>query len=119
MIRDLELDERYDWVRATLEHLASVPSLTDDDLGYVVFEGLDVDVRSCLHESNLDPLVTVHRLPVAAKQELLEIRSSCLSLIDRRQMWAEIRRDEQWLDLSRRSARVLREIFTNTSECDT
>lgn len=57
MTRELTVEQKCDWVRETLEHLSSLPALSDDDFGYTVFELLDVDVTSSLHADTLVPLV--------------------------------------------------------------
>jgi hypothetical protein len=81
MSREPSIDETYSWLRDALEHLVSIPRLSDDDFDYIVFEVLDVDVCSCLHESTLDRLVMADRISALMKAELLEIRSSFLSLV--------------------------------------
>ena len=57
MTREISIEESYDWLRSTLEGLASIPQLNDDDFAYVAYEVLDADVCSALSEVALDRLV--------------------------------------------------------------
>jgi hypothetical protein len=111
MSRELAIEERYTWLRATLQHLADIPRLSGADLGYVVFETLDPDVRSGLHDSNLDPLVTAGRISPAMKQELLEVRSAFLPLLEAAYAASSpienMRHDERWAGISCRCSRLL------------
>ncbi|SRR5260221_4926590 len=111
MSRELTIDERYSWVRGTLKHLAAIPNLSDADVGYVVFEASDSDVRSGFHDTNLDPLVTARRISPPIKQELLEIRSAFLPLLEAAYVASSpnesIRHDQRWAEISRRCSRLL------------
>jgi hypothetical protein len=110
MSRELSIDESYDWLRSTLEHLAGISSLSDDDFAYIVFEVLDVDVRSALSEVALDRLVFAEAISDSAKGAILKLRSMFLSLVDsapRAEAVGQIRRDDRWLDVARSSARIL------------
>jgi hypothetical protein len=91
-----------------------MPQLSDDDFGFVVFEALVPDAWSCLHESSLDSFVLAGRITESMKTELLKIRSSFFALVDAAQATGalplpEIRRDAKWLDIARRSERILSE----------
>jgi hypothetical protein len=106
----MQTDDRHNRARATLEQLASMPRLSDEDFDYVVFEVLSIDVHSYLHESALAPLRSVSE---SMKAELLDIRSSFLTLIDSSLTdalpLAEIRRNDKWLDVARRCEKILSE----------
>lgn len=121
MRQKLTHDERYSWLRSTLEQLASMPKLSHDDFGYVVFEALIPDAWSCLHESSLDSFVLAGCITESIKTELLEIRLSFFALVDRAQATEalaipEIRRDAKWLDIAQRSERILSEcIYEGTA----
>ena len=110
----LSFDESYDWLRSTLEDLASIPGLSDDDFAYTVFEVLDIDVRSALSEVALDRLVSGDAISDSAKSEILGLRSAFLALVDsalaaESSPIAQIRRNDRWLDLARNSERILAE----------
>ena len=114
MIPELSIHESYDWLRSTLEHLASIPRLNDADFDYIVFEVLDVDVRSALSEVALDRLIFGHALSDSAKREILSLRSAVLVLIDvalaaAASSNAQVWRDHKWLDVAQSSERILSE----------
>jgi len=111
MTRELSIHEIYDWLRSTLEHLASIPRLSDDDFTYTVFEVLDIDARSALSEVALDRLVSADAISDSAKSEVLDLRSAFIALVDaaRSSPVAQIRRDDRWLDVARSSERILSE----------
>ena len=114
MTRELSIHESYDWLRSTLEHLASIPRLSEDDFAYTVFEVLDVDARSALSESALDRLVSSDAISDSARSEVRGLRSAFRALVDAAQAAqsppvAEIRRDDRWLDVARSSERILLE----------
>ena len=118
MTAELTLEQKYDWLRQTLEHLSSLPALSDDDFGYVVFELLDVDVTSCLHEVSLDPLVQAGRLSGPTKDALVGVRSDFLALVESARAARpipEIRRDERWLAISRRCSQIVSDLHEETA----
>ena len=111
MSRNLTIDERYRWVRSTLERLASTASLRDAELSRGIFKIPDLDVRTGFHSINLKALVTVGRISPAIQQELQEIRSDLLPL------WSQVYtpsstseslwRDPRWAEVSNRCSRLL------------
>ena len=105
MTRELTLEERYEWLLETMRHLAALPTLSEDDFDYTVFEMLVPDVVSCLHEDSLRPLVENGRLPGSIQEELAGVRSSFLALAESSQ-----RRGNQWLAISQRCGDVLAEL---------
>ena len=112
--RELTNGERCNWLRSTLERLASMPRLSDDDFGCVVFEDLDPDVWSCLHESSLDSFVLAGCITDPIKVELRVIRSSFFALVEAGKAGgapslADIRRDAKWHDIARRCKEILSE----------
>jgi len=114
MARELSIHDSYDWLRSTLEHLASIPRLSDDDFSYFVFEVLDVDARSALSEVVLDRLVSGDAISIPARSEVRALRSTFIALVDAAQAAqfspvALIRRDDRWLEVARSSERILLE----------
>ncbi len=105
MTRELTIEERYEWLRETVRHLASLPTLSEEDFGYTAFEMLVPDMVSCLHEDSLRPLVEEGRLPGSIKEELAGVRSSFLALVE-----SAHRRDDRWLAISQRCARILADL---------
>jgi hypothetical protein len=99
MTRTLSKHETYEWLRSTLQQLASLPRLNEDAFAYTVFEELDADVRSALSEFVLG------RLGIAepARNEIAGIRSAFLALVD-----AEVaRNDARWVEVSGRAEQTL------------
>ena len=112
MTHELSIHESYDWLRSTLEHLASMPRLSDDDFAYIVFEVLDVHARSALSEIALDRLISGDAISDSARSEILTLRSAFIALVDAAHAAqslsvAQIRNDDRWLDVARSSERIL------------
>ncbi len=81
----LTIEERLNWLGETLHKLAEMPTFNDDEFAYIVFEELDVDVRSCLHTLNLNQLVRANELTITTKHNLTAIRTRFLDWIDEQQ----------------------------------
>ena len=118
MSRELLAEERYNWLRNTLKHLASVPHLNDEDFTYTVFEVLDIDVRSCLHETNLDRLGT----SAALTRELLDVGSHFLAMIDSMPdsssvALARIERRSGWMKMAEQCEAVLKTMQRADFKC--
>jgi hypothetical protein len=118
MTHELSIRASHDWLRSTLEHLASIPRLSDDDFAYIVFEVLDIDARSALSEVALDRLVSSHAISDLGRSEIRELRSAFVALVDGAYLsqsspFAQIRRDDRWLDVARSSERILSEHVHN------
>jgi hypothetical protein len=101
-------------LRSTLEHLASIPRLSDDDFAYMVFEELDIDARSALSEVALERLVASEAISESARGEVRYLRTAFVALLDaayavQSSPIAAIRRDDGWLDVARSSERILSE----------
>ena len=112
MIRELSIHESYDWLRSTLEQLASIPCLSDDDFAYIVFEVLDIDARSALSEVALGRLASSDAISDSARSEIRDLRSAFIALVDAAYVdqsspFAQIRCDNRWLDVARSSERIL------------
>ena len=101
MTRELAIQESYEWLRSTLQQMASIPGLSEDDFAYTVFEVLVVDVCSALSEVALDRLGLDH----SARTEIISLRSEFLALVD----VAPTRSDARWLNIARWSERILSE----------
>ncbi len=115
MTRELTIEEKLDWLRETVQHLATLPSLSDDDFTYIVFETLDADVTTCLHEDSLGTLVQAGHLSDSTKDELFGIRASFMALVESAHTshpvsLPELRRDERWLAISRSCSRILADL---------
>jgi hypothetical protein len=111
---ELSIHESYDWLRSTLEHLASIPRLSDDVFACIVFEELDIDARSGLSDVALERLVTGSAISDSARREIRDLRSAFIALIDasyanQSSPVALMRRDDRWLDIARCSERILLE----------
>lgn len=109
-----ELAKTYDWMRSTLEDLASIPRLSDEDFAYTIFEVLDADARWTLSEVALDRLDD--SISDVAKSEIRGIRSAFLDLVDSAHPAeglpvAKVRQDDRWSELARTAERVLSEYF--------
>lgn len=114
MTREISIQESYDWLRSTLEHLASIPRLSDDDFAYIVFEVLDGDVQVAFSEVVLDRLMAYDIASDSARSKFRTLRSAFIALIDaahaaQSSPIAEIRHDDRWLDVARSSERILLE----------
>jgi len=101
MTRELSKRESYEWLRSTLQRVASIPRLSEDDYAYTVFEVLDVDVRSALSEVVLNRLDLGH----SARTEIASLRSEFLVLIDAAPSFS----DTRWVDVARWSERIVSE----------
>jgi len=107
----LNLDERYRWVRSTLERLATIANLRDAELSRFIFKMRDHDVRVGFHNCNLQALVTSGRILPPVHQQLMEIRFQLMPL------WTQVRapsltseslwRDPQWAEISHRCSTLL------------
>lgn len=106
--------ESYDWLRSTLEDVASIPRLTDEDFSYTVFEVLDADVRAALSEVALERCVSSHPISESAIREILNLRSGFLVLVNsaclaKSSSLSQIRCDERWLDVARSAQKILKD----------
>lgn len=101
MPHELSTQESYEWLRSTLQQVASIPRLSEDDFAYTVFEVLDVDVRSALSEVALARL----DLDQSVRKEIASLRLEFLALVDA----AVTRSDARWLDVARQSERIVSE----------
>jgi len=107
----LDLDERYRWVRSTLERLAAIGSLHDAELSRFVFKMRDLDVRVGFHNVNLKDLVTSGRISSLIQRQLLEIHAELMPLwtqvsapsLSSESVW----RDPRWAKVSNRCSRLL------------
>ena len=107
----LNLDERYRWVRSTLERLATIASLRDAELSRFIFKIRDHDVRVGFHNINLKALVTAGRISPPIQRQLLEIHSELMTL------WIQVHtpastseslwRNPRWAEVSKRCSKLL------------
>ena len=109
---ELSIPESYDWLRSTLEHLASIPHLSEDDFNYAVFEVLDANAWSALSDLALNRLVAGDIISESARIEIRRLRSVFIALVDAEYAVtslspARIRRDDRWLDVAQSCEKIL------------
>jgi len=114
MSSDIKITQSRDLYLKTLEAIASLPELDDEDFGDMLLEDLDIDARTFLSEPVLGRLVIAGLLSKEAAAGSLAIRCELLQRIDAlhgtgEYTLAAMREDPLWLTLAGRCRSVLRE----------
>lgn len=79
---NISLEERGEWLWETIQRLASLLKLRDEEFEYAVFEELDIDVRSALHRTNVEDLIKGALLSAPVSDRVESIRATAIALID-------------------------------------
>ena len=106
-------EESYDLFITTLSRLDREKlELNDDFLSYEIFEELDVDSISFLHEWTVDRLIKENFIPVSVRERILNLRESIIKAVESKRSIAQYRNDSDWIEIREKARALLDEIKT-------
>jgi hypothetical protein len=115
MATELTAEQKYDWLLSTLRQVSMLQDLSDDDLVNLIFEDLEIDVRSALSKENVDFFVCKTLISEPAAKEILSVRDLFLAKVaslhkNSKYLPEDIKKDSFLDDISKRSQRAIASI---------
>ena len=71
-------------------------TLSDDFLAHEIFEELDIDSTSFLHEWTVNTLIEGNLIPASLKDKVLKLRESILHVLESKHTVDQYRNDSEW-----------------------
>ena len=106
-------EESYDLFLTTLSRLDNGKlELSDDELSHEIFEELDTDSFSFLHEWTVDRLIEENFIPIFLRERILNLRESIIKAMESKRSMEQYRNDSEWIDIRERAGNLLEEIKT-------
>ena len=102
-MNEFTLDGIFDWFKSIFSYCGtSLLEMKDEDIVYYLFEELDSDATSCLHENTLQKLKRNGYIDEQMLVLCKTLREQYMKLSAQKTWNAEeIRRNEKWLELFR------------------
>ncbi|MEO9544744.1 MAG: pentapeptide repeat-containing protein [Crocinitomicaceae bacterium] len=97
-----------DYFFTALKRLGSAKlDLSDIDLEYEIFEELDVENISYLHEFAVNRLIDNNLIPANLRKEIHDLRITLIGLMETKRTITEFRTDQQWKDVRERATNII------------
>ena len=97
----LSTKEKFSWLKETIRKLSSVLELeSENEIGWLVYEELDIDIRSSISNENLKELESKKLITKEVASNLDRLRDQAIVLINKRVEPKEIRNHKIWKDIS-------------------
>ena len=97
MVKELTIQERFDWFIDTLISLSDLLQIEGtDDIGYIVYENLVLDIGSSFCDENHDIFVKHGLESIEIRNDIVILREEALELIDKRIDEEEIKNNKEW-----------------------
>ncbi|RYD82191.1 MAG: hypothetical protein EOP53_04400 [Sphingobacteriales bacterium] len=107
----ITIQESYNYLVGALEYLDPKKlELSNDDLEYYIFEELQGDATSFLHEWTVDRLISGNRIPENLKVAIFELRKRIFNVMNSTNSIEFYRKDIQWQEVRHEAMRILQEI---------
>lgn len=111
----LSITEQFDWLKETLRRVSFVYQMdSEKEIGFMVYEELDIDILSALSDKNLKKFVDQNLIIGDSSKELSNFRNQLIELIDQRIDPEQIVSNENWRIISKK-AEHLHEAISNQS----
>jgi len=92
----ITIEESYDLFFTTLSRLDNRNlSLSDEDLDYEIFEELDSEYHSFLHEWTVDRLIEANRIPSSLRERILNLLQMIYGVMDSKNTLLQYRNDPE------------------------
>jgi hypothetical protein len=91
-------------------------NLNDDDLSYQIFEELDSEYHSFLHECTVNRLIENGLLKSSLKVRILRLREEINKTIDKKNNVKLYREDKDWVRIRNEAKSIMKRINTDTNK---
>ena len=106
-------EESYELFLNTLSRLDNGKlELSDNYLSHEIFEELDTDSISFLHEWTVDRLIEEKFIPESVRERILNLRESITKAMESKRTIELYRSDSEWMEIRERAGNLLKEIKT-------
>lgn len=107
----IRIEESYNFLLDTLSRFDEGKLvLSDEELSYQIFEELDSEYHSFLHEWTVDRLIDGGFIPKSLRQRLLDLRENIWSIMEEKHTIEEYRNDPDWEGLRNAANSIFNEL---------
>ena len=107
----ITIEESYDLFTETLARLDNEKlKLSDKELEHEIFEELDADAHTFLHERTLDRLIKENKIPKDIKEWTLKLRLRIAELITETKSISDYRSLGTWDEVRAEANRIMNEL---------
>jgi hypothetical protein len=107
----VSLDESYALFLSVLSRLDKKNlQMSDDALSFEIFEELNIEAASFLHDLTLSRLIERNLIPASIEERVLRLRQLILKLMSTRRSIIEYRYDAQWIEARDEAELILHQL---------
>jgi uncharacterized protein YicC (UPF0701 family) len=112
----IKLEESYELLLETLSRFEENKlTFNDEDLAHEIFEELDSEYHSFLHEWTVDRVIEGKLIPKYLRQRILNLRANIRPVMDEKPNIDAYRNDPDWKKLRDEANAIINEIKTTTN----
>lgn len=109
----IKIEESYELLIDTLSRFDKGKlTLPDEELSYEIFEELDSEYHSFLHEKTVDRLIKAKLIPRTLRQRILDLRGNISLVMEEKHKIEAYRYDQDWIKLREEANNIIKEIKT-------
>jgi hypothetical protein len=110
------IEESFELFLTSMSRLeTSKLALDDQQLSYEIFEELDIENHSFLHESTIDKLISGGLIPSTLRDRILKIRENIKSVMETKRDINLYRNDPDWKKMRDEATLIISEINLNSN----
>lgn len=113
----IKIEKSYELLLNTLSRLDEKKlTLTNEELSYEIFEELDSEYHTFLHEETVDRLIIGKKIPSNLRKRILDLRENIRPVMEGKHEIEAYRNDQDWQKLRNEANRIITEIKTATNK---